>query len=150
MEPPCGSTIPAVSIGFSKRPDPRKLPQHRLWTLWKGGHVVRATTRQVPLGTELMIFSRDDILWSRILRDSRHIGVVADEELKDWEARGYRACPVCAGEGWSCEDHADQRRGHTLEDVTACGGAGMPCGYAGCPDSGRRDFDRLTASTSKE
>ena len=34
-------------------------------------------------------------------------------------------------------------------DGTACGGAGMPCAYAGCPDSGRRDVDVLFASTSE-
>lgn len=139
-----------MAIGFTKRREPPRRPQHVLWTLSKGVHSVRAAVRQVPNGTELLLFHDGEILWSRIMRDSRYAGVMADEERKDWEAHGYRACQVCCGGGWCCEDHETQLVGHLLPDGSACGGAGMPCSQPGCPDSGRRDFDYLIASTSDD
>ena len=47
----------AVSIGFTRLPNPAHVKQHVLWRLSKaGGRTVSACLRQVPHGTELVIF----------------------------------------------------------------------------------------------
>lgn len=58
-------------------------------------------------------------------------------------------CPRCLGLGWQCEDH-DAPMHHRLPSGEECGGAGKPCEHPGCPDSGKRDFDQIIASTSTD
>lgn len=89
---------PAVSVGFAKARDPRKIPEHSLWTLHKNGRTAEARTRMVPAGPELRIYvtSRQtmeptDLLWSQVMRDGRAIGDLADEKKREFEARGWAA-----------------------------------------------------------
>ncbi len=64
-----------VSIGFTRLPNPAHLQQHLLWRLSKpDGRTVSACLRQVPHGTELVIFFKGDLLWSEVFTDSREAG----------------------------------------------------------------------------
>jgi hypothetical protein len=36
-------------------------------------------------------------------------------------------CPLCGGEGWTCEVHAGRLINHALPDGQRCGGAGVAC-----------------------
>jgi hypothetical protein len=72
-------------------PAPAAIPQHELWRLRKDGAVVRAVVRQVPHGTEVIVFHAGDLLWSEVCGDSRTAGELAEMTRADWLSRGYRA-----------------------------------------------------------
>ena len=78
-----------MRVGFSKQPNPVALPEHFLWTLQKGARVVEARTRMTPIGPELRIYHNGELLWSQVPRDGREVGELAEQERRDYEARGY-------------------------------------------------------------
>ena len=53
------------------------------------GRTVSACLRQVPHGTELVIFFNGELLWSEVLVDSRRAGTLAEDTKRRWEARGW-------------------------------------------------------------
>jgi hypothetical protein len=91
--PETGPTIGAMSVGFSKRPDHRAIPEHPLWTLQKGKRTAEARTRMTPLGPELRIYYNGELLRSEIPRDGREVGALAEEARQAWIARGWMAVP---------------------------------------------------------
>jgi hypothetical protein len=45
----------------------------------------------------------------------------------EWPAMTTICCPICGGEGWTCEDHAGRLINHALPDGRRCDGAGVAC-----------------------
>ena len=80
-----------MSIGFRPQPDPRTIPEARLWTLHRDGHSVEARMRSTPLGPELRVYFDDTFLWSQVPRDGRDFRVFVAEQRAVYEARGWVA-----------------------------------------------------------
>lgn len=130
--------------------DPRKIPEHVLWTLRKGERRAEARVRMTPIGPELRFFATSqttgelDLLWSMIYKDGEggNLGDDADLKRREFLRRGWEPAPVdeipahvapescgkCA-DGWICESHPNEPWPHPKpgEPGHDCEGPGMPC-----------------------
>lgn len=89
-----------MTVGFAKPRDPEKIPEHVLWTLYKGDRIAQARTRMTPLGPELRFMLRrvgddDDLLWSQVFKDGdgANVGELADQKRREFEDRGWLSKP---------------------------------------------------------
>lgn len=88
-----------MSVAFSRRVDPRAIPEHVLWTLTKDDRRAEARTRMVPLGPELRVYVTHrttgayELLWSQVFTPQQGggaaLGALADTTRQDFEARGW-------------------------------------------------------------
>src|SRR5687767_12980038 len=90
-----------MSVGIVPAADPRKLPEHVLWTLMKDGRIAEARTRMTPLGPELRFMMRrggktegpEDLLWSMIFQahdgGGRALGEAAQAKKLEFLALGW-------------------------------------------------------------
>lgn len=84
---------------FSRPRDPRKIPEHILWTLTRAREVAEARTRMVPLGPELRIYvssqgtGKLELLWSRVFGPQdgggAALGELASQKRDGFYAQGW-------------------------------------------------------------
>lgn len=89
------------SVGFSRRRDPRQVPQFTLWTLRKDGKVREARTRILPIGDgllelgvyELRTDGTLDLLWAQTL-GAGDVRELAQRVQREYEVEGWTTDPV--------------------------------------------------------
>jgi hypothetical protein len=70
-----------MAVRFSKPRRPSALPEHVLWTLYKGSHTIEARAAMTPIGPGLRRYRDGKLLWSQTFRDGDgpNLSLLADE-----------------------------------------------------------------------